>query len=263
MHNAETCGRCNRPTADGAAICMSCWGMLRSAIAEVPDLAVELLITRTKQDRISSGGAKVGGTKERPIGMRPGPADTARLLENTLAHWVYAIAIDLPAEFSYGIHVMDAREYALWLLRHPESIRRHRNAWDMVSHVQYAVDKARQAIDRPADKLYAGPCECGLALYQRQQAQQITCRECRRTYQAAERRAWLLEALRGHSATAAEIAAGVGELAGQPINRKRINQWHSRGRLTPTGTNSEGAPVFLIGDVMDLAVAASTRGVAP
>jgi uncharacterized protein YbaR (Trm112 family) len=242
---------------------MSCWDMLRSAISEVPDLVVELLITRTKQDRISHGGAKVGGTKERPIGMRPGPADTARLLENTLMYWVYAVAVDLRGT-SYLNGNMDARDAALWLLRHPETIRRHHNAWDMVSHVQYAVDKARQAIDRPADKLYAGPCDgCGLALYQRQQAQEIVCRECRRHYRADERRAWLLEALRGHSATAAEIAAGVGELAGQPINRKRINQWHSRGRLAPTGTNSEGAPVFLIGDVMDLAVAASTRGVAP
>lgn len=84
-----------------------------------------------------------------------------------------------------------------WLARHPDG------AQD-VDELTTGLCNARAAIDRPADRQYAGPCtamvptlddpeatdllrECGTDLYPRADAAVVVCGECGAEYDAAER----------------------------------------------------------------------------
>jgi len=255
------CLGCGTPTAsDGAFLCGGCTGHLVADLESVPDLLVELDVARTKQDRIGrAGGGR--GTPEPPLGYRPAAVQAYDRLDHTIRGLasLWANLLGLTPTVHHA-HLADCAE---WLADAAASIRLHADAGTTRDDVRYAVRVAWRAVDRPAERAYAGPCdECGTDLYGNPRAKRLRCKECGTDYVTADRRAYVLNALREHLATAAEIAAGIGELYGQPINRKRINQWHSRGRLTDHGVTLDGDhdPLFRIGDVLDLAAeAGSTR----
>lgn len=255
--DAPMCARCNRPTThDGARLCTSCLDGLFADLKQVSELYDDLDITRTKQDVISAEHSRVSGSKERPLGYRPGALAAAEELTIALRFWARTIADEWEQRLNRTFRApADPKACALWLRCNPNTIRYSQHAADMVDQIGYAVTKARRVCDRPAERRYAGACqECGADLYSREQATHITCPACGRTYRSDERYASLLVELRDRLATAADIAAGVGRLHGQPIDRKVINQWHSRGRLAAHGHTPEGHPMFRIGDVLDLAL---------
>lgn len=258
--HGPSCVGCGRPTGagDGAYLCVTCTKHLRQDLEEVPELVAELDVTRTKQDRIGNRSGSRSNGREQPLGYRPAALEAADVLHVTLAAWCRDVAImtdrpllDVPAE--------DPVACAAFLLRDTEAIRHAAGAGACLDEVRFAVRVGFRAIDRPAEKVYAGRCTCGTDLYGFLFRREIVCPGCEVTYRTEERRAEMLNALREHLATAAEIAAGIGELYGEPINRKRINQWHSRGRLVEHGVTLDSHdPLFRIGDVLDLAVATPT-----
>lgn len=260
MHETENCQRCARPTGDSARLCMACHDTLMIDLRQVGELLADLLITRTKQDAIGNRQARVSGSRERPLGFRPGALVAADDLTAVLRFWARAIADEWASRLprDWAAISDDPEQCAKFLARYPTAIRHSECAADIVDQIAYAVSKARRATDRPAEKIYAGRCECGIDLYAREKAAEIVCRECRRHYRTRDRRQAMLDALREHIATAADIAAGAGELYGRPLNRKTINKWHSRDRLIARRHSPTGDPMFRIGDVLDLAVASST-----
>jgi hypothetical protein len=223
----------------------------------VPLLARELETIQAKLDRIGERGPR--GSSEVPLGFRPMASEIADVLHTTLAVWARHVAVaqgvplfDVPAEHPTGL--------AAWLVRWREPIRHLPVAGQLVDEIGYAVKCARRAIDRPGDRIYAGPCDqCETDLYTGHKANTVKCQACGAQYPIKERREWLLRGLREHLATAAEISQGIGDLYGQPINRKTINQWHRRNRLKEHGRTREGAPLFKVGDVLDLAGLGATR----
>ena len=249
------CLGCGKPTAgDGANLCAMCTIHLRADLDAVDGLVVELEISRTKQDRIG-GGTGNRRTADEPVGFRPAAMEAADVLTRTLTAWAADIAEQLRRP-RYAVPTTDPVACAAWLIREIENIRRHPTAGACLDEIRFAVRVGYRTIDRPPEKVYAGPCvECRADLYGYPRAREVVCRNCGTPHSTADRRAEMLAALRDHLATAAEIAAGIGELYGETINRKRINQWHHRGRLVDHGvTLDTHDPLFRIGDVLDLAV---------
>lgn len=249
------CPSCHRPVADNA-LCTTCTATLVTDLSQVSWLVRELETLAAKLDQIGDRGGRRGA--EIPLGFRPMAAEVGDVLRGTLAAWARHVAGEagvplVPAE--------DPARLAAWLYGWREAIRHLPAAGQLVDEIGYAVRTTRRAIDRPADRVYAGPCdECEADLYAGRTSDTVKCHDCGALYPVAERRAWLLAGVREHLATAGEIAAGIGELYGEPINRKRINQWHTRGLLSDHGrTRREGAPLFRIGDVLELAGRRATR----
>jgi hypothetical protein len=244
------CPGCLRPTADHA-LCTSCTRLLSADLAAVEELAEELAVTRSKQDRI--GNPDPRGGQHVPLGFRPTAAEVGVVLHETLATWAAELAtakglpvLDVPAE--------DPALLAAWIAENCEVVRHLASAGQLAEEIAYAVRTTRRAIDRPLDRVFVGPCDvCSADLYALPHHERLECRECATEYVVNDRRAWLVEALREHLATAAEIAAGVGELCGRSINRKTIAVWYHRERLVEHGTTRNGWPLFRIGDVLDLA----------
>lgn len=251
----SACATCRRPTDAPVTLCATCVGVLRDDLLSVPELLDELFTARTGQDRLGRAGGWPAND-DQPLGYRPAPLEATERLTIVLGYWAarYAAAFHAaetpPAD--------DPSACARWLRDALGAIRFADSAGDLLDQVHVVVRIAWRVVDRPAPRCYAGPCDCGADLYGDPTAPRLRCGGCGATFATGDRRAWVLDALREHLATAAEIAAGVGELYGEQINRKRINQWHHRGRLTERGVTLGAAdPLFRIGDVLELAAASA------
>lgn len=243
-----------RPPGPGAYLCGTCLGVLGDALDSVPAVLTELDTARTRLARLGSGQAR-RATAEHPLGYRPAAADATDRLTLTLASWTRHYATTLAAPD--GPHSAPDG-CAAWLAAHLDEIRARPCSAELVHEARAAVRVAWRAVDRPAARTYGGPCdECGAEITGTPGVATMACRGCGRVHDAAARRAYMLDALREHLATAAEIAGGLGELYGLVLNRKRINQWAHRGRLAAHATTPDARadPLFRVGDVLDIATA--------
>lgn len=248
---ATECANCHGEITAAVVVCTNCLDQIGDELQAAQNYLRELVITATRQDRIADKQARVGGTREQPLGYRPDVAEAETLLQTTLTYWARLVAEANGAPL-FELRVARASQMAEWLARHRETVQRHDGAVTLLAELRIANTNARRLIDRPAERVYLGRCACDRELYAAERARQVTCPGCQTTHNVGERRTWLRDLIRDQIATAADIAAGIGELHGHEISRKTINQWHSRHRLTPRGLSPDGHPLFRIGDVLDL-----------
>jgi hypothetical protein len=201
------------------------------------------------------------------------------------AYSVYA-ASDDPLEFA-----------ALWLGEHLEWLRHRPECDEFLADVEAAVRVMRGIVRGPAAQRYLGPCGApqiaidpdvaaehgihpanaalGLApcdgdVYARDNAATGRCRTCGAEVSTAERQAWLDSEVRSRAFRAAEIASAY------RINVKTIRSWaterqarydHSGtqvqaprpAKLHAHGWDRDGRPLFLVGEVLDLAAVDAAR----
>lgn len=294
MTTSVMCGVCSRAT--DAALCGPCTAALARELRTVPELLTDLDLTLARADRIGVGGR--GG--ETPVPWKEHVPDAVWVLGNVLTVWVRdtaearglalvlpprparppraippgaradpegrpAMTTDLPNRALDTVRVA-----AQWLLEHVDELRQLAGSddaaqgWDEITD---AIAHARRAVDRPAVRIFVGPCDdCGDDLYGVPHHVRATCAGCGRLYEdMASRWESALRKLRGYPATAATIAQMAGELYGVMIDRKLVNQWHSRGEIEPVDhvetPESPGrtSPRFRFGDVLDRAARSEAR----
>lgn len=283
---------CARPTA-GAFVCDPCQQKLRDALESVheqihpntgrpmPGLAAELDLAVTRQTRIGSaaGGRSTG---ERPLLFSQDASRVRSTAENTFRAWLlHAVAHGRRRIAPLGPTCRECTHpscemtrgsfpgLALCLVFHLPRILGRVDAGQAVDELSYAVAIMRNVIDRPADRVYVGPClsplpdrsRCTTDLYAHHGADTIACPVCSVEYDVTKRRTWLLAQAEDQLARPAEIARAVSAL-GQPVKVERIRQWVHRGRLIPhtfeeLGRNVDGQPVrirplYRVGDVLAL-----------
>lgn len=249
---ATECANCKSEITDAVTVCTACLDDIATELRTAQDCLHELVITATRQDVIGDKQARVAGTREQPLGYRPAVAEAETQLGSTLAYWgrLVAAANGVPL---YELPVARASQLARWLANQRETIKRHEGAALLLAELRVANVTARRLIDRPAERVYLGRCDCERELYARERAHEVVCGGCQAVHNVGDRRTWLRDLIRDQYATAADIAAGIGELHGTDINRKTINQWHHRHRLISRGLSPDGHPLFRVGDVLDLA----------
>jgi hypothetical protein len=151
---------------------------------------------------------------------------------------------------------------AAWLLGQVSWLRHHPDAASCASGVGRVTESLRRAVDRAPELLYAGPCtadvdhdgstrQCGHDMYVTPDTPRVRCPACRAAYDVEQQRALMAEAADDYLLSAAEIARAVTALH-QRIRDDRIRQWAARGRLTARGVNAARAPIYRLGDVLDL-----------
>ena len=149
---------------------------------------------------------------------------------------------------------------ALWLARHMHQVRRHEAAADIVAEVTAAVRAATRVIDRPAQRVYAGPCPaCRTDLLAPPGRTQVTCTGCGTTHDIAERQAHMRDQLDDYLGTATYAAAILPGI-GIHVSAGTIRVWASRHRLevravVPAHPPSPEQHLFRLGDIVDLAIA--------
>jgi hypothetical protein len=244
---------CNYPSPDGR-ICWTCTTHLRKDLTAALELADELAITITKQDRISDGGRRARGTI--PLPYRPDAAEVAWVYQRTLASWVRIL------DSTQARYATSTAALAEWLTARLDVIRRDPLAGELVDEIAYATCRAFIAIDRPPTLAYLGPCSCSpdargrpVEIYARPNAVEATCRGCNETYTVADRREWLLKRAEDQLLTAAECSRALPNLLQRPLTAAMVRGYARRGRLTPRPAHPldpRHDPRYRVGDVLDV-----------
>lgn len=271
---APHCERCDAPLPDMAYLCSRCAAVLRSALLDVPDLVDELATTTARLGRTGSNGAASGAERPLPVDLVAG--DVARGLVNTVTTWARYVAeqrgMPLPERLPRpgitgpacrtcghltcmvirtGRPVDPASLAACWLIWHAEWLRHRREVGELVDELDRAVGMARRVIDLPVPHWYAGRCACGADVYARPGAAVLQCRGCGTTWDAAERREWLLDLAADVLGHAEWISRAITAL-GQPVTAAMIRGYAHRGRLLARGQDRAGRPIYRVGDVLTI-----------
>lgn len=293
------CG-CGNPVRD-ATLCTACGLRLDNALDQITDhhgLGWDLDIALTRQARITRTGGRPTPDEDRdeqrqmPGTLRPTPApydqraaDAARTLRAALHTWAQIAAHET------GVHSPTNRRgigpvcrrcphpsclripaiptppatitgLAAWLRPRVGWLRHHPHAQRALDDILDTVNTARAAVDRPAERLYAGPCDqCRNDLYARAGARIVECVDCDLVYEVEARRAWLLRSAEDVLASATEIARAITRF-GQPVTPDAIRGYVHRGQLLAHGHRMIGKreiPTYRLGDVLDVLAQQAAR----
>lgn len=254
-----TCATCDRPVAD-AAVCAGCANRAAAGLRDAADLWPELAVTIARLDRMGDPTPRAGRpapanpirpggdpATDQATGWPPGlpvnlaASETADVVRNTITTWARHIADEVGAD-----PPGDPAELMRWLAGRLEWARHQPWAAEAIDELGEVPKLLARALDRPPPRRYLGPCTCGADLYARRGAQHARC-ACGASAPVAEVLATLDKLARAHAYTASEIEAAY------RIRADRIRQWAARGRITQRGTDRLGRPLYLLGDVLNLA----------
>jgi hypothetical protein len=233
-------------------ICGACSAELGRALTSVRWLARELETTLTRQTSRTGGGRSA----EVPLPFDPRASELTYVLRNTLVGWVRTLMEITPGESWPGD---SCESMAAWLSDRRQRLVTHPAAIEAYEELVTAVEGAERIVDRPAERVFAGRCECGAALYARPGAPQVSCRECdAEPHDVAAKREEMLAQVEDQLATAAQAAHILTRLAA-PLRADLVRKWGERGRLIHHGTDPHGHPLYRVSDVLELLVAKLTR----
>lgn len=274
----NACETCHRPTGDVAYHCTHCG-------ITTPTRHLNSLTIHAEAAYDKATGTARTTTDARPPG-KPGsrlPFDLAaasrvNAVDELLATWIRRIrwerhGINQPPQGG-GLHPIALA----YLATNLEWMRHRLDASTFYTDLAASERVIRQLANGRPERHYLGPCghtdtidvstgmgpmagvrqtipgrRCPGDVYANHGATHGTCNTCRATVRTADRRAWLDDLVRDYAFTAADIAGAY------PIPRNTINQWHTRGRLTPHHWDHNGHPHFTLGDVLDLAAETAAR----
>lgn len=256
-----------------------CLGRFTSDLLDISELVEELdatvaRLTRTWA-RVGSRSAEVG------LPYNAGAAEVRDDLLNVLSAWIrdlwesYGPRREVPTGQTGpdGEQLVDfvlddldlddtVPDLAAWLRRHLSWIADHPAGGELVDEITDAVERARRAVDLPPARIYCGPCpDCGADLYARPDRAVVACRECGTRHDIEALRTALLDAARATLATAAEVARALPRLLGRDLSPNTVRTWAHAGKLAKRAPDARGRPQYLVGDVIDLALAAPARNV--
>lgn len=256
----EGCAICGSPCGDQGYLCRTHTDQLLSDLNSVPDLAQDLDVTRTRQARITAG-AQGGRSAERPLPWNEHAAAKAFELNATLNAW----ALDTSKlgederDRLADHHHTDTPAVARWLARNLRTLRQHPEAGQAHDEILDAIHQARRAIDKPQDKVFAGPCgepqddgtTCTEDLYGWPGKATATCKTCGAPHDMAQRREWMLSVIEDQVAYSGLLAGLVSNL-GVQIGSSTIRRYASAGRIKVISVDAKRRPLYRIGDVLDV-----------
>ncbi|MFB7722259.1 hypothetical protein [Nocardia sp. NPDC056100] len=222
-------------------------GEVMRALAAVPGLLAELDTTLSRGDAVGAPkvtGAASGGARRPALPFHGGASDAHAEIARVLRYYAVRVAILVrrPAPRAPGEQAVFLRGQ---LPRVPDDAPVLAGIHPALPD---AVAAARATIDRPAERLCIGLCDCGSRLYAVDEQTVARCPGCGREYAVAERRGALLSQARDMVGTASELARILPWFSGKPVTANAIRQWAARGKLI--GYSVAGETVYRIGDVL-------------
>lgn len=255
---------CDRVMPGHLRVCRACTAHLLRDLADIPSLAVNLEISLTRQARIGDRGA--GRRRETPIPWSQEAREATDVLKSALVGWHRVLTQRAPlvsgplcetcehpsCEWAHLRRTPPADTLtglSRWLLRHRARLLRHPASPEAVDEITDAVAQARGVVDRPADRIYAGPCaQCDRDLYARLDSSIVSC-ACGAIYGVGARRDWMLGEVRGMLGNAAWVAVAATVL-GYHVTASQVRGMASRGSITAKGADRMGHPAYRVADVI-------------
>jgi hypothetical protein len=156
-------------------------------------------------------------------------------------------------------------EALAWLATQTAWLRVRPDAEQAFDRLHEACDDLRRLVDRPADDVLVGMCDCGRTLYAPPWRPIVTCKPCGLHWDVAESRRILRDNIDDQLMTATEAARIAvrltdGDRSTEQV-RNLISLWAHRGQLAVKG-ELDGKATYRFGDVVDRLAGASRRGAA-
>lgn len=238
---------CSRPVGDGY-VCGTCSEKLRIALGDVNSLWEDLDAVLALQARYSTPEGR-GGDKALPLNLEA--SEIGWVLRNTLNTWCKLVA----EERGWDLPEDHPPKVAGWLLHQVEWIRHQRAGHQAIEEITSAVNAVRRAVDRPAERLYAGPCkDCNADLYGKAGSTAVKCKACGLDNPVSERLEWMWSQVTGSYVTAWKASVLLGRF-GYPTAQKTIDKWFERKRITSESVDADGKRLYLWEDLTRLAKA--------
>lgn len=253
---------CGRPTPDELFLCSGCLGELTGALRELVSgpgergLLAELGVTLSRQHVLGAEAGVVGQSRTQPLPFHAAASELGWVAANTISTW----ARDL-AERNPHLHppIGSTAAAAAWMASLPGLLALHPAADELHDEITHLAAQLRRVIDRPPDRLYAGPCDthtepgrCPEHLYAHPGHARTRCTGCGAEHDVAERRAWMIDQAAGLRVTATTALGWARLLLDHTVPRGTWDSWVSRRRILAHGTDPAGHPVYRFGEVCDL-----------
>jgi hypothetical protein len=264
------CAVCaKRPTPDGYA-CSGCTSRAAGHLAAIIELAPDARLVAAGLVRRGGGGS--GGKPGSRPPLNDGATDALHAVTNALTTLAREIADTrgLQAPRDGHTHTDPLVMVCRWLERQLEWARHATDdqggayAVQAFAEIEACASRLRGLVNGREPGRYAGPCGyvdedgqlCGEDVEARPGANHATCRACGSRYDVDERQAWMRGEIEDHLARPVEIA-GVLMRLGFPVGYSTIAAYAAKGLLVPHGHDQKERPMYRIGDVLDLRMAAT------
>jgi hypothetical protein len=236
-----TCPLCGGRMATGRTVCTPCEDALLRDLKDIPSLIVHLELAEARVTRLGDGG----GTRGEALAWDDRARATHDRLTKLLAGWVRVLQPQTPDQAKATVIA-----HTYWLTRHRHLLLRHPAADEALGDIQHAVKQARWAIDRPADKIYAGPCDqCGHDLLAKPGATAVTCHDCQLEYDIPARQAWMQSQIHDQLGHSSAISGMLGQL-GVNVAASTVRYFAQEKRILAHGYDQKRRPLYRIGDVL-------------
>lgn len=292
------CDLCGDPTDPAAYVCRRCSNETAGYLRKAVTLAGEVETTVAKLARYATRGGRRAAPADDEDGAVAGPANRRQLVKlfgwpaskdrpkpgalrtsappvnlNASAKAAYAFnALTTQArmiEEERGVQVdiapgqHPAAAAAAFLIGQLDWIRFQRDADQTNEQLRAAGAAIERVVDAPPEMEIVGVCDCGEHLYAYEGATTVTCQGCGAKWDVATSRETLKDTLRGYLMTPSEAAVLLmlfGLTGNRDRSRKTIVMWAQRARIVKRGER-DGDPVYLFGEILDMAVASATASV--
>jgi DNA-directed RNA polymerase subunit RPC12/RpoP len=261
---SDTCG-CSRPTT-GEFLCPACRDELEQLAAELPAMIGHLYDAMGGLMRFS--GERVGGRAskdETGIRLAKAASEAADQLRGFLHRCVrlliehgHAHPIRMPAD--------ELEPMARFLYGHLAGFRMLEDVYALKEELRRITGRVAAAVNSPVERVYAGKCsvdtqdgECPQEMYAVKGKPFIECPRCGFRHEVAARQEVMRRAAEDTLMTAKELAAALPNLMGVPLKPATLRSWKNWKRLHPQGETYTGEDLYLVKDVLDLAVQAAAR----
>lgn len=218
---------------------MRCCASLRLRFRTLKWIWDEVQLEVTRQSQHSGPSEGIGKSTEKPLYFNDHAAEYARRLM-MVAHRYSArqtVAVTTPQRLLW------ASDNVFSLYRADGAISQ---CWvDVLDMIQEGM----RLLDRPP-RLYLGDCPaCTEQIFGDAEQEQQRCRTCLVVVDTVELRADTHIRARAMYVTPSEAQRVLGQIYGVQITRKRITQWHRRGKVHPVMGNR-----YLVDDLLKVAV---------
>jgi hypothetical protein len=251
------CDACAQRPAPDTTICRDCTDHLAGEVASISayhGLAYDLDIALAKQAKFRPSPGGRSFSDERPLLIDERASDAAGALKVVLAKWAKVIYRDTHPiiygptcrfcrhrschEIRRDFPVDSLTGIASWLKHRIRWISGHHDAAAAYREITAAISDGRHAVDRPGDRIYAGPCTCGRDLYVRQGDQWAYCHaetdahDGPTAWPVDKMRVWMLGQVQDFIGTSTEVSAALSRLA-RPVTPAAIRGYVFRNKLRP------------------------------
>lgn len=275
-----TCS-CSRPITDHAFLCRDCTTTLERQLGDIPALAADLEVTRTRQARIGSQPLGIiVRSSETPIPWNDRASRALARFRATLVGWVrvcedWRVTPEGPAcrvcQHPTCATVRATRApddtwqgMSAYLLAALPAFRHRPEVTACADDLDAATKAVESVVDRRPELTFYGPCgsvdyaddlpvpgsvPCPADLFGDKEATEVVCEVCAAVHKVSDVREFLVKAAQDRLATAVELSKFL-TLYGEPLTAERIRKWAERGQLASHGRNAAGSPLYRVSEAV-------------